>query len=223
MPLLDHLDIFLDETPRGGAEQMAWDEAILATIARPVLRTYRWDGPAVSFGYSQSLGLVRGMFPDRPLVRRWTGGGVVEHGSDWTFALIVPAGEGLAKSRPAETYERIHAAVMKGLAEAGVGGRLAECKDRVSGAACFVAPALHDVLASDGQKLCGGAQRRTRHGFLHQGSIQSVEVPDGFAERLGRELTDAVEIFKIPTQLAERAKTLANERYGAAAWAEKIP
>lgn len=223
MPLLEQLDIFLDDTPRGGAEQMAWDEAILETAERPVLRVYRWDGPAVSFGYSQSLGMVRELFPGVPLVRRWTGGGIVEHRGDWTFSLMVPSSDALAKRRPSETYELIHDAVVQALAAEGVGTRLAGCEDRSSGAACFVAPALHDVLADNGQKLCGGAQRRTRHGFLHQGSIQGVKVPEGFAGRLARRLTGTVENFASTPELAERAGILARERYGAAVWTEKIP
>lgn len=223
MALLEQLDIFLDETPRGGAEQMAWDEAILESTERPVLRVYRWDGPAVSFGYFQSLAMVRELFPGVPLVRRWTGGGIVEHRGDWTFSLMVPSSDALAKRRPSETYELIHDAVVQVLAAEGVGTRLAGCEDRSSGAACFVAPALHDVLADNGQKLCGGAQRRTRHGFLHQGSVQGVKVPDGFAGRLARKLTDKGEHFTATAALEERAKTLANERYGSATWAGKIP
>ncbi len=223
MPLLEQLAIFLDDTPRGGAEQMALDEAILETTERPVLRTYRWDGPAVSFGYSQSLGMVRELFAGVPVVRRWTGGGIVEHRGDWTFSLMVPSRDALAKRRPSETYELIHHAVVQVLAAEGVGTRLAGCEDRSSGAACFVAPALHDVLADNGQKLCGGAQRRTRLGFLHQGSIQGVKVPEGFAGRLAQALAERTENFRTTPAVEARAKTLANERYGTGTWAGKIP
>ena len=37
-------------------------------------------------------------------------------------------------------------------------------------------PTVYDVMV-DGKKVVGGAQRRTKHGFLHQGSI-SLGVPD---------------------------------------------
>ena len=222
-PLFETLQVWPDPVPRPGADQMALDEAILTTVPHPILRVYCWSEPAVSFGYSQSLQMVANMFPRRPLVRRWTGGGIVEHDRDWTFSLMVPAAAPAAQLRPTETYERIHDAVMAALAGAGVATRLAGCDDRRTGAACFVAPALHDVLSGNGQKLCGGAQRRTRHGFLHQGSLQGVTVPDGFAEKLAGLLAEKTAPFSPPPDLDQRARVLAAQRYGAAAWAEKIP
>src|SRR4051812_47542188 len=115
MPLFDSLLLFPDDTPRGGADQMALDEALLETARLPMLRVYCWGVPAVSFGYSQSLSEVERTWPGLPLVRRWTGGGMVEHGRDWTFALIVPAGELFAAVRPAESYRRIHSVVAEAL------------------------------------------------------------------------------------------------------------
>jgi lipoate-protein ligase A len=79
MPLFKVTDLFLDETGRGGPEQMALDESLIESAERPLLRLYRWSGQAVSFGYSQSLATVRERFRSIPCVRRWTGGGIVEH------------------------------------------------------------------------------------------------------------------------------------------------
>jgi len=222
-PLFERLQVFADTTPRSGPEQMALDEAILEAVDRPVFRIYRWSEPAVSFGYSQSLRMVAKMFPTRPLVRRWTGGGMVEHGQDWTFSLMVPRQEAAAEFRPAESYERIHHAIMKGLAAMGVAGRLAKCEDRSVGPACFVAPALHDLLAEDGQKLCGGAQRRTRHGFLHQGSIQGVAVSEGFGSIVPTFLSREALRFRLQEETSKRAEVLAEEKYGSAEWRGKVP
>ena len=80
MTFFESLAVFSDTIPRCAAAQMALDEALLENTSGPVLRTYQWDAPAVSFGYSQSLSAVAAAHPDRPLVRRWTGGGIVEHG-----------------------------------------------------------------------------------------------------------------------------------------------
>jgi lipoate-protein ligase A len=88
MPLFDAINLFPDETERSGPEQMALDEALLEYAERPMLRSYRWAGQAVSFGYSQSLAAVRERIPPLPSVRRWTGGGIVEHGGDWTFSAL---------------------------------------------------------------------------------------------------------------------------------------
>ena len=222
--LFETLQVFHDTTPRDGAEQMALDEAILESASHPVLRVYCWSEAAVSFGYSQSQSLVVNMFPGRPLVRRLTGGGVVEHGRDWTFSLMVPLLDLAARLRPTETYERIHDAVMVTLGGTeGISARLAGCEDRISGMACFVAPALYDVLAGDGQKLCGGAQRRTRKGFLHQGSIQGVNLPPSFLGALADALARKREDFSLPEEVAVRMQSLTVHKYGSREWREKIP
>jgi lipoyl(octanoyl) transferase len=222
-PLFEAVQVYLDRTPRDGPAQMALDEAILERAAWPVLRVYCWSEDAVSFGYSQSYREVVNMFPHRPLVRRWTGGGMVEHGADWTFSLMVPMDQPAARLRPAEAYERIHDAVMAVLAHGGARSRLAVCEDRISGAACFVAPALHDVLGEDGKKLCGGAQRRTRHGFLHQGSIQGVTIPENFVETLARHLAGQQDVFPFTGEIKARTQALITQKYDTVSWREKIP
>jgi len=215
MPLFSTLHFFADETARGGPEQMALDEALLESATGPVLRIYRWDGPAVSFGYAQSLAAVREIHPAIPLVRRWTGGGIVEHGNDLTFSLIVPSHEPLAKLRPVESYRLIHE-TLAGL----LGARLVRANETTTGAACFSAPALHDVAGADGRKLCGGAQRRTRQGFLHQGSLlgstpPAVHLAEVFAERVENRPESAL--------LEARVQELCAEKYAKPAWQARIP
>jgi lipoyl(octanoyl) transferase len=222
MPLFDVIDLFPDETARGGPEQMAFDEAMFEDAKRPVLRVYRWTAETVSFGYSQSLAAVKERYPSLPVVRRWTGGGIVEHGTDWTFSLIVPSGEPLAKARPEDAYRSIHSHVATVLNELGYGARLAELADCADGMACFSSPVLHDVIGSDGRKFCGGAQRRTRRGFLHQGSIQNLRLPADFAVRLVSAL--AIEAGRFSSGLATRvrAQELTALKYSTIAWLEKV-
>ena len=80
-----------DEPPRPAALNMARDEVLLDGLAVAenvsVLRVYRWERPAVSFGYFEPWAAVAAGFGDgRELVRRWTGGRIVEHGAAvaWT-------------------------------------------------------------------------------------------------------------------------------------------
>lgn len=219
MMLFNVIEVWRDEVARGGPEQMACDEALLETVARPVLRIFRWRNEAVSFGYAQSLGAVRAQFPDLPLVRRWTGGGIVEHRGDWTFSLVVPAGEPLARERPAATYRLIHENLAAGLARLGIASRPASTSDLAIGASCFAAPAPDDLLAPDGRKLCGGAQRRTRRGFLHQGSIQNASIPPDFTADFGGQTRE----FHRGSGLAGRIAALAAEKYADPAWLGKIP
>ncbi|MFT6596439.1 MAG: lipoate-protein ligase A, partial [Akkermansiaceae bacterium] len=54
--LFQNLHVWLDETPRSGAENMAVDEWLIQSVGEvPFLRIYSWDGDWVSLGYFQSL------------------------------------------------------------------------------------------------------------------------------------------------------------------------
>ena len=44
-----------DETPHPAALNMAIDEALLRQAVAPLLRIYRWERPAASFGYFGNL------------------------------------------------------------------------------------------------------------------------------------------------------------------------
>jgi lipoyl(octanoyl) transferase len=222
MPLFDVIDIFLDETARDGPQQMALDEALLEFAERPVLRTYRWARQAVSFGYSQSLAAVRERIPSLPSVRRWTGGGIVEHGCDWTFSVIVPSGEPLAKACPEDSYRSIHAQIMTALSELGYPACLAESQECARGLACFSSPAVHDVIGADGRKVCGGAQRRTRKGFLHQGSIQHLSLPADFPVRLVKLIAGGTLRFSPCLAVLTRTQELIAEKYATIAWLQRV-
>ncbi|MGE9268270.1 MAG: hypothetical protein ACQKBY_09245, partial [Verrucomicrobiales bacterium] len=72
--------------------------------------------------------------------------------------------------------------------EGGVVARLAEsCGEGGDSAACFEKPVCWDVLGPNGEKLAGAAQRRSRAGFLHQGSVMTraeilARLPDFLAD-----------------------------------------
>src|SRR5439155_555754 len=58
-----------------------------------------------------------------------------------------------------------------------------------SGYSCFANPVRADVMI-DGRKVAGAAQRRTRSGLLQQGSIQSVDLGNGLAQRFAKALSE---------------------------------
>ncbi len=83
--------------------------------------------------------------------------------------------------------------------------------------ACFANP-VRDDLIFRGRKIAGAAQRRTRGGFLHQGSIQLPDLSKAFRDRFASALSKKVEHEEIPPQVVERAAELAVEKYGTEAW-----
>src|SRR6266446_3933706 len=89
MSIFAELDVYRDIDSRGGAMNMAIDEALLETVARPTIRFYKWNHPALSFGYFGKFDDVANH--ERDIVRRWTGGGIVFHGEDLTYSIVIPA------------------------------------------------------------------------------------------------------------------------------------
>ncbi len=188
-----------------GAEQMALDEVMLRLADRPTMRIYRWLRPEVTCGYPQRWAEAEAFAAGRPVTRRCTGGGLVEHGDDVTVALAVPAPHPFSRLAAGEAYRRIHAA----MAGREGGLRLATEEDERRGAACFASPARHDVMDGS-RKVLGGAQRRTRDGFLYQGSWRGTgEAAAGFAAAVADWAPRGWEALR---------DELVRERYGAAAW-----
>jgi lipoate-protein ligase A len=153
-------------------DNMALDEALLVETGPPTLRLYGWSPAAVSLGRFQDAAAFRAL-PGAPLlVRRITGGGAIHHDDELTFALAL-ASDLLPESIDA-SYARIHDAVARALARAGVpaqrrmGG--ASCA-RGADAFCFEKPARNDLVTPAGRKLVGSAQRRSRGRILHHGSV----------------------------------------------------
>src|SRR5580692_3099009 len=91
--------------PDSPARNMAVDEALLREVREPVLRLYEWSVPAVSLGYFQSASLAP---EDRPFVRRYTGGGLVDHARDITYTLVLPRAHPWMEFPAPESYAHIH-------------------------------------------------------------------------------------------------------------------
>ena len=107
----------------------------------------------------------------RHVVRRPTGGGLVDHNADWTYAMIFP--EDLFSYRE-NSYRRIHAMIRDVLANTMGCFDVREAAEtgasRGKIASCFAEPSPFDVLSA-GQKIAGAAQRRYKGWVLHQGSV----------------------------------------------------
>lgn len=217
--LFDHLTLFLDPVPRDGAWNMALDQALLETTDTPVLRVYSWLAPAITIGYAQKLETLKPSLPNWPVTRRWTGGGVVYHDADHTYSVIVPASCPWAQTRPVESYRIIHGSLADALVNAGFDGcRLAVAEDVIDKPFCFEAPAVHDIVRG-AVKIAGAGQRRSRIGFLHQGSVQQVALDAtfwrGWSAAIGAEVS---EMSGLTTAVQTRAQELAQKRYGSDSW-----
>jgi len=219
----EELRLWLDAAPMAGPEAMAVDEWLLETAEAPVLRVYRWLGGWGSLGVFGRIAGARAALPGLRWVRRWTGGGVVDHRRDWTYTLMDPAGGMLAAAGGAESYRVVHAALAAALAGAGEAVGLASGGGGAAGDLCFTHPVRHDLVRGDGRKIAGAGQRRTKWGLLHQGSVAVALDGDdsaALARRFAGGLAGRVVAWQPAVDAAEIAGRVAR-RYGDPQWTER--
>jgi lipoate-protein ligase A len=226
MPVFRELQILDDPIPRSGPENMAVDEALLrSSPMNPILRIYNWESNWISFGYFQKFNEIEAQVGSGPqLIRRWTGGGIVDHRYDRTYTLIVPRGLPLARDRPSESYQTIHRAFTPTLEANGITASLADSNFAPEPNQCFAAGGGHshlDVLVNS-RKVAGAAQRRGRYGLLHQGSVQLDPWPDELLfDRFAENLAESVVRLEIDQEIEFEATQLSKERYGLESWLKR--
>lgn len=229
-PLFPQLLEIDDPRPSDGPWHMAADEFLLHTMDQPTLRFFHWRSPQATFGYFLRHDDIVRKCPGWSITRRWTGGGVVRHGEDVTFSLVVPRGCSLSRQQGRLLYEKIHHCVALALSADAV-GRFELVPDADSGKVsasdrssdCFHAPVPADVL-SQGRKVAGGAMRRTHAGVLYQGSIFESGITDQVLPRqrlqngLRREFSPVMRVRSWTSGEQEVIENLARERYSSPAW-----
>ena len=249
MKFFERLTVYQDLTPRSAAMNMAIDEALLETAKIPSIRFYRWNSPALSFGYFGRFADVVPYAAERDLVRRWTGGGIVFHGEDLTYSIVIPANDAAFGESSRSIYEKVHSALCEALNGIGRGAKLSasaalyelrksrkgdlqiapavENRRSLDWAVidarcndCFANPVRADVMI-DGSKIAGAAQRRTRRGLLQQGSIQGLELDNGLASRFAQVLSANCSERDVDGEILNRARELAQCKYGTDDWLRK--
>ncbi|MEY3608763.1 MAG: hypothetical protein RLZZ447_1551 [Verrucomicrobiota bacterium] len=222
----------------GAAENMAVDFLLLqrypdAAAAR--FRNYGWHRPAFTFGYSQALDFVHTQLPagETPeLCRRATGGGVVDHREDWTYALVIPRGHPLEDMRATKSYREVHEALAASLRAQGVPAVTQETRDPAAdtpAGVCFERAEVHDVIHSGtGAKIAGAAQKRNKRGLLFQGSVWRPAAESGGAvdwERFTEDFTAALATLlgaaaaRVPwPEFAEGEVEALTEQYASPEW-----
>lgn len=202
------------------AANMAIDESLLRHARTPVLRIYGWDAPCVSIGYFQKASVVPA---ETRFVRRYTGGGLVEHGRDLTYTLVLPADHPLTRAGTLPSYRAIHQGVALALRAAGIECQLATVQPKKDHASCFLKPVPADVLDAQGKKLAGAAQRRTKQGCLHQGSLLlpgsiPPELPKILPDHIAKTLQTSWAVAEKTREEAELAENLFRDRYSTCDW-----
>ncbi len=182
---------YLDTGKRTAAENMALDEAMLSELEnekRPILHLYDWVSEAVTHGHfidpEKFLNMSGIEKRGLDLAKRPTGGGIVFHNCDLAFSVLLPAHHPAFSLNPLENYAFVNKAVAWAIHEmiphstellaAEPKTIQEECRSF-----CMAKPTKYDVMVQ-GKKVGGAAQRKTRHGYLHQGSISLGHLSNDF-------------------------------------------
>lgn len=174
----------LDTGALDGHSNMAIDEALLCSfdpaVSLPVLRLYGWGRPTLSLGRFQKaeevLDLERCLTADVPVVRRVTGGGVIYHADELTYAIVctpdhIPPASSIKDSFRVLTgflidfYRRLGLDAAYALDVTPAGTHFGERTDF-----CFAGRESYDILIN-GCKIGGNAQRRQKSVIFQHGSI----------------------------------------------------
>ncbi|MDG1139191.1 MAG: hypothetical protein P8N49_06695 [Opitutales bacterium] len=164
-----------------GAENMASDWWLMQHSVKanlPLFRHYQWEKPQISFGYGQKWQWVEQEAGEaiENLIRRPTGGGIVRHGHDWTYCLVLPRGHPSYQIPSLDLYEFIHAAMGRALASQSITTFLQPCEvEKKAGIPgdCFHEPVGKDLMiGKEESKIAGAAMKRTRSAILMQGTLE---------------------------------------------------
>ena len=187
----------IDTGVQSAEENMRFDAELLEKaedFSRPILHLYEWAGESATYGYfidpAKLLNLEMAQQFSLHLARRPTGGGIVFHIWDMAFSVLVPAHCPEFSTNTLENYAFVNNAVLASVKEFLNGNPpLFLTSDDFSSwdpncsHFCMAKPTKYDVMW-EGRKVAGAAQRKTKKGFLHQGTIALVMPPKEYLEQV---------------------------------------
>jgi lipoate-protein ligase A len=180
----------IDSGSKSADENMHLDQELLSQLdsqSEPILHLYEWENDSATYGYflnpydflNEDAVKKKGLH----LAKRPTGGGIIFHLCDFAFSVLIPATHPGYSISTLENYALINRMVVRTLERvADSPHRLELLKqdpmplDHSSKQFCMAKPTKYDVIM-DGRKIGGAAQRRTKQGFLHQGTICIATLP----------------------------------------------
>jgi lipoate-protein ligase A len=201
---------FADTGAGDGAAQMAADAGLLAHAGATgvaVVRVYAWARPTLSFGRHES---TRGRFRAAALaaagvdaVRRPTGGRVLLHDREVTYAVTMPITDDATLR---ETFAAINAVLLSALRGLGVAAEeVPEAPVLRPGlGTCFAAPGKGELVVG-GRKLVGSAQYREGGALLQHGSILLHDDQGRIATLAEMPMTPSLPAATLTEAIGERA------------------
>jgi len=152
----------------------------------PILHLYDWQEDSATFGYfihpDKYLNVEKAKKRKLTLARRPTGGGIVFHTWDLAFSFLLGSEHPSFSQNTLENYAFVNQVVLDAmtafLKTKGDMELISEsvvAPNPVMHHFCMARPTQYDVILK-GRKIAGAAQRKTKLGYLHQGTI-SLAMP----------------------------------------------
>lgn len=174
----------IETEPMEAEKIMEKDRKLLEEIslsAQPILHFYEWKGPSITYGHfidPHKFFCFQGLQEEGICVaRRPTGGGIIFHLWDFAFSVLLPSSHVAFSQNTLENYAYVNMAVLEAVEEFlqnKNGAELTSQDGELIGTGsqhfCMAKPTKYDVMIR-GKKVAGAAQRKTKAGLLHQGSI----------------------------------------------------
>lgn len=222
----------LDTGSASAKKNMQCDARMLTQLEQnpvPLVRFFNWEKPALTYGHFiqpesfLEMDAVSRMGLDH--ARRPTGGGLLFHTCDLTFSVLVPAPHSSFSMNTLENYALINACVSQAIGdflasrdtEPVLLAEATPAADKCCSSYCMAQPTRYDVMMGS-RKVGGAAQRRTKFGFLHQGSI-CLALPDSTlietVLKQGTTIAQAMQTVSYPLlgECPPSARTLGEARY----------
>ena len=175
---------------------MSIDDALLSSFKendKPILRVYDWT-KSLTVGISQDILNYNTLYNEykSDCAKRITGGGVLFHGHDLSYSLIIPCYL-LGELNIKKSYEKICSFILTFYKNLGLDAKFAKDDENVKlskSEYCQVGFEAYDILIN-GKKIGGNAQRRTKKAIFQHGSIPLKNENDGkYDEKIGYTLED---------------------------------
>lgn len=187
----------IEEERKSAYANMQQDADLLAKLAesnQPILHLYDWQQDSATYGHFINpdlyLDLAAVEQSGLELARRPTGGGIIFHNCDLAFSVLIPASHPRFSQNTLDNYafvnRKVILAIQNFLHQKERLTLLADephKMDEYSQVFCMAKPTKYDVMMN-GKKVGGAAQRKTRAGFLHQGSISLAKLPDEYLKKV---------------------------------------
>lgn len=207
--------IILESGPKSAEWNMRADEEALSSLtssSQPMLRFYEWSEPSATYGYflnpSDYFNAGGVQKHSLALARRPTGGGVIFHTDDLAFSLIVPSSHPFYSLDPLHSYHVINACVLLAIKAFYTASSFSHMHPCSRGGFCMAKPTKYDLLL-EGKKVGGAAQRKTKQGLLHQGSLYLAHPASEFLQDVikgGKQIVEEMRQASHPLGLHLKAK-----------------